>query len=100
MWRVCITIIATASISVGISASDLSLSALYRVENIVQIAKKVDDKCIDNEAKTCERVGYWKVKYKALDPLVPRQYHEVMMSDKTPQIGSVTQLTLKPTDKK
>lgn len=69
-------------------------TALYRVDKIQQISKKRDIKCVDTAAKACELFLFWKVRYQALDALVPVQEHEVSFDENLPQVGSITQLTI------
>jgi len=75
-------------------AEERSVTALYKVDKIHKISKKVDDKCIDTPAKPCPLMAYWKVYYKALDSTVPRQQHMISANDQLPQVGSIIQLTL------
>jgi len=81
-------------LSVTSFAKDESITALYRVDKIQKIAKKSDNKCIDSAAKTCKRVMFFKVRYKALDSLVPHQEHDISLDEELPQVGSIKQLTL------
>lgn len=86
--------------SCNLLAQERSITALYRVDNIQKIAKKVDEKCIDNAATSCPRIAYWKVYYKALDLAVAHQEHIVSLDNQLPQIGSIKQLTIETTKSK
>jgi len=94
-----IGIVFMAILSFNVWAKETSLTALYKVAKIQKIAKKMDEKCIDNTTTACPRMAYWKVHYQALDLLVPYQEHIVSLDGQLPQVGSIKQLTLALGDK-